>query len=177
MDLLVRGICCLQPGVPGQSENIRVLSTVDRFLEHARIFFFEAGGKQEIYLSSADWMPRNFVRRVEVMFPIDDKALRDRVLDEILATQLADNVKAQRLLPDGSYQRVTAGKGAPPARSQESFIALAKKRAQANATPRAQEDPPSAGTVLALVNPVVAKVVGLEAMANQGLTPPPFLVS
>ena len=149
IDLLVRGICCLQPGVPGQSENIRVTSVVDRFLEHARIFFFEAGGQQEIYLSSADWMPRNFVRRVEVMFPIDDKGLRDRVLGEILTTQLADNVKAKVLLADGSYQRVTAKPGAAVVRSQEVFMALARKRAQAVAAPRAQEDTPSGGVLVA----------------------------
>jgi polyphosphate kinase len=178
IDLLVRGICCLQPGAPGQSENIRVTSTVDRFLEHARIFFFEAGGKQEIYLSSADWMPRNFVRRVEVMFPIDDNALRDRLLGEILGTQLADNVKAQVLLPDGSYRRVTAGKGSPSVRSQETFIALARKRAQEIATPRAQEDTPSGGTVFVLAKPPADKTTGLEAkVAAQGTTPPPILVS
>ena len=84
IDLLVRGICCLRPGIPGVSENIQVLSVVDRFLEHARIFYFQAGGKREVYLCSADWMPRNFIRRVEVMFPVEDPVLRDRVLDEIL---------------------------------------------------------------------------------------------
>ena len=103
IDLIVRGICCLRPGVPGISDNIRVISIVDRFLEHARIFYFEAGGKREVYLSSADWMPRNFQRRVEVMFPIEDEGLRDRVIDEILAIALADNVKARQLLPDGGY--------------------------------------------------------------------------
>ncbi len=106
IDLIVRGICCLRPGVPGTSDNIRVISIVDRFLEHARIFSFENGGKREVYLSSADWMPRNFQRRVEVMFPVEDEGLRDRVVDEILGIALADNVKARRLLPDGSYVRV-----------------------------------------------------------------------
>ncbi len=109
---------------------------VDRFLEHARIFYFENGGKREVYLSSADWMPRNFHRRVEVMFPVEDEALRDRVIDEILAIALADNVKARRLMPDGSYARVrpeaVGGNGAPAKalRSQYRFMELAREKAQ-----------------------------------------------
>ena len=121
IDLIVRGICCLRPGVPGISDNIRVISIVDRFLEHARIFYFENGGKREVYLSSADWMPRNFQRRVEVMFPIEDEGLRDRVIDEILGIALKDNVKARQLMSDGRYVRVhrrgaadgDAGRGQP----------------------------------------------------------------
>jgi polyphosphate kinase len=175
IDLLVRGICCLQPGIPGQSENIRVTSTVDRFLEHARIFYFEAGGKHEIYLSSADWMPRNFVRRIEVMFPIDDETLRGRILKEILATQLADNVRARMLLPDGTYQRVVPDKDAVRVRSQERFIAFARKRAQEIATPRAQEDPPSGATAFLLTKPIRAK--SPEPAPPPGRTPPPVLVS
>jgi polyphosphate kinase len=133
IDLIVRGICCLRPGVPGTSDNIRVISIVDRFLEHARIFYFENGGKREVYLSSADWMPRNFQRRVEVMFPIDDRELRDRVVDEILAIALADNVKARRLLADGTYVRVRAEttNGKPGLRSQYRFMELAREKAQA----------------------------------------------
>jgi polyphosphate kinase len=131
IDLIVRGICCLRPGVPGTSDNIRVMSIVDRFLEHARIFHFEAGGKREVYLSSADWMPRNFVRRVEVMFPVEDPDLRTRVIDEILAVSLADNVKARRLLPDGSYERVKPD-GKPLVRSQVRFMELAREKAQAS---------------------------------------------
>jgi polyphosphate kinase len=138
IDLIVRGICCLRPGVPGTSDNIRVISIVDRFLEHARIFYFENGGKREVYLSSADWMPRNFQRRVEVMFPIDEEALRDRVIDEILGVALQDNVKARRLMADGSYTRVrpdgaaATGNGAPakPIRSQYRFMELAREKAQ-----------------------------------------------
>jgi polyphosphate kinase len=140
IDLIVRGICCLRPGVAGISDNIRVTSIVDRFLEHARIFYFENGGKREVYLSSADWMPRNFQRRVEVMFPIEDEALRDRVLTEILGVALEDNVKARRLGPDGSYTRLradgvsangSAGPGArPPLRSQYRFMELAREKAQ-----------------------------------------------
>lgn len=131
IDLIVRGICCLRPGVPGTSDNIRVISVVDRFLEHARVFFFEAGGKREVYLSSADWMPRNFLRRVEVMFPVDDDSLRDRVASEILGIALSDNVKARRLLPDGTYERVRADtNGKPAVRSQQRFIELAREKAQ-----------------------------------------------
>jgi polyphosphate kinase len=129
IDLSVRGICCLRPGVPGVSENIRVTSVVDRYLEHARIFCFENGGKREVYLSSADWMPRNFVRRVEIMFPIEDEALRNRVVDEILATALSDTAKARRLMPDGSYQRLHPATDQPALRSQQRFIQMARERA------------------------------------------------
>jgi polyphosphate kinase len=177
IDLLVRGICCLQPGVPGQSENIRVTSTVDRFLEHARIFFFEAGGKQEVHLASADWMPRNFVRRVEVMFPIDDDGLRKRILDEILATMLADNTRARRLLPDGSYQRVVPDKDARLVRSQEQFIALARKRANEVAVPRPQSDAPSGGTVLTFSASAASGASRIEAKPGLGHTPGPVLAS
>src|SRR4029077_19418529 len=128
IDLIVRGICCLRPGVPGTSDNIRVISIVDRFLEHARIFYFHNGGKREVYLSSADWMPRNFQRRVEVMFPVEDEGLRDRVIDEILGIALTDNVKARSLRPDGSYVRVEAGK--PSIRTQVRFMELAREKAQ-----------------------------------------------
>jgi len=131
VDLIVRGICCLRPGVPGTSDNIRVTSIVDRFLEHARIFYFDNGGKREVYLSSADWMPRNFQRRVEVMFPVDDDDLRDRVVDEILAITLADNAKARRLLADGTYVRVRPEGDAPAVRSQYRFMELAREKAQA----------------------------------------------
>jgi polyphosphate kinase len=137
IDLIVRGICCLRPGVPGTSDNIRVISIVDRFLEHARIFHFGNGGKREVYLSSADWMPRNFQRRIEVMFPVDDEGLRDRVIDEILAIALKDNVKARRLRSDGRYVRVqpeTSADGTTreaSLRSQYRFMELAREKAQA----------------------------------------------
>ena len=138
IDLLVRGICCLRPGLPTVSENIQVLSVIVHFLEHARIFYFEAGGKREVYLSSADWMPRNFVRRVEVMFPVEDAGLRDRLVNEVLSLMLSDNVKARRLLPDGSYERL---KPPPPAegeavRSQQRFMELARARAGGSVLPR-----------------------------------------
>ncbi|HEX4802220.1 MAG TPA: polyphosphate kinase 1 [Myxococcaceae bacterium] len=112
IDLLVRGICCLRPGLDGVSEHIRVTSVVDRFLEHSRVFAFGAGDRTEVYLSSADWMPRNFQRRVEVMFPVEDPTIRARLLDEVLGFYLRDNVKARRLLVDGQYIRVPS-QGAP----------------------------------------------------------------
>jgi polyphosphate kinase len=130
VDLLVRGICGLRPGVPGVSERIRVVSIVDRYLEHTRIWYFEAGGKKEVWLASADWMSRNFIRRVEVAFPIEDPGLRDRIVEELLHTQLLDNQKARILLPDGRYERVQAGSyGTPmsPLRSQERFMTLARR--------------------------------------------------
>jgi len=117
IDLIVRGICCLRPEIPGLSENIRVISIVDRFLEHARIFHFENGGQPEYLLASADWMPRNLDRRVEIAFPIVEPALQ-AVVREVLEIQLADNVKARRILSTGSSVRVRAD-GAPAVRSQE----------------------------------------------------------
>jgi len=130
IDLIVRGICCLRPGVPGVSERVRVISIVDRYLEHTRVWYFEAGGKREVWLSSADWMPRNFIRRVEVAYPIEDPALRERIFDEILATQLLDNQKARALLFDGRYERIqpgTHGTPATPLRSQERLMAMARR--------------------------------------------------
>ena len=125
IDLLVRGICCLRPGIPGVSENIRVVSVVDRFLEHSRIFSFGSSERAEVFVSSADWMPRNFTRRIEVMFPIDDPALRSRLLNDILAASLADGVKARRLAPDGAYSRAQRSEGA--VRSQEHFLRQARR--------------------------------------------------
>jgi polyphosphate kinase len=104
--LIVRGVCCLRPGVPGLSENIRVASIVGRFLEHSRVFRFINGGDEEIYLGSADLMHRNLNRRVEVMFPIEDAHQRDRTRTELLENAISDNTKIRWLQPDGSYQRV-----------------------------------------------------------------------
>jgi polyphosphate kinase len=126
IDLVVRGICCLRPGVPGLSENIRVTSIIDRFLEHSRIFCFENAGNREVYLSSADWMERNFFRRVEVMWPVEDEGLRHRLVDEILGLALADNVKARVLSPDGTYVRRSPEEGELPVRSQSRFLELAR---------------------------------------------------
>jgi polyphosphate kinase len=105
IDLIVRGICCLRPGLPGTSENIRVRSVVGRYLEHSRVFHFENGGSSEVYVSSADWMPRNFDRRVEIVFPIRDERLKTRLVDEVLATALLDDANVRILRSDGSHER------------------------------------------------------------------------
>ena len=105
IDLIIRGMCSLRPGVKGLSERIRVRSIVGRFLEHSRIFCFGNGGKEEVYGGSADWMPRNLLERCEVMFPVTQADLHKRLRDEILAAYLADNTKARILQPDGEYVR------------------------------------------------------------------------
>ncbi len=105
IDLIVRGICCLKVGIPGVSDNISVRSIVGNFLEHSRVYYFENGGEEEYYLSSADWMPRNLERRVEILFPILDKALQQKVA-HILDCQLRDTMKAQLLQPDGTYEKI-----------------------------------------------------------------------
>jgi polyphosphate kinase len=127
IDLLVRGICCLRPGLPEISENIRVLSILDRFLEHSRIYYFHNGGNPEIYSGSADWMPRNFKKRAEILYPIEDTELKARIIDEILMTYLNDNVKARLMQPDGSYVRVTPKDGVKLVRSQSALIAMARE--------------------------------------------------
>ncbi|AZN40232.1 polyphosphate kinase 1 [Paenibacillus albus] len=105
IELIVRGVCCLRPGVPGQSENIRVISIVDRFLEHSRIMYFHNGGDEEVYLSSADWMTRNLTRRIELMCPVFDAKLR-KTLMNVLRLNLEDNKKARELRSDGNYESV-----------------------------------------------------------------------
>lgn len=130
VDLIVRGICCLRPGVPGLSENIRVRSIVGRFLEHSRIFYFENACRPEVYVGSADWMPRNFFKRIEVVFPIEDGRLRERIITQILGLQLADNVKARELLPDGTYRRVAPRPGEPRLNSQEELLRQALAHAR-----------------------------------------------
>ena len=123
LDLLVRGICCLRPGVSGVSDNVRVTSILGRFLEHSRIYYFRNGGKEEIYLGSADLMPRNLNRRVEVLFPVGDERLVRRIKDQILATYLSDNVKARRMNSNGEYTRVTPAEGEPAINAQAAFVA------------------------------------------------------
>ncbi len=126
IDLIVRGICCLRPGMPGVSDNIRVISIVDKYLEHSRISYFQNGDDPEVFLASADWMPRNFHRRVEIMFPIEDPQLKNRIVDGILGVVLADNVKARQLSADGAYHRVAPAKpGDPRVRSQIEFQNMA----------------------------------------------------
>jgi polyphosphate kinase len=127
IQLLVRGVCCLRPGVPRVSETIEVRALVDRFLEHGRVFQFGNGGKDEVYISSADWMPRNFHRRVEAMVPVEDAPLKQRLID-ILQLQLTDNVKAWSLRADGKYERVQPKTGAPLLRSQSKFIEMTRDR-------------------------------------------------
>ena len=144
IDLICRGICALRPGMPGISDNIRVISIVDRFLEHSRIFYFGNGGDPQVYIGSADWMDRNLSRRVEVVFPIEPPELKQRLIDEILATSLADNVKARELLPDGSYRRVPREPAAPRLRSQERFLEIAAQ----NAARRLKESAPAAASLV-----------------------------
>jgi polyphosphate kinase len=124
IDIVDRGISCLKPGIAGTSDNIRVHSIVDRFLEHSRIYVFGPDDDCQIFLSSADWMPRNFYRRVEVMFPIEQADLRDRILHEIVPAYLMDNVKARILQPDGFYVRQAIPEGETPFRAQERLLAL-----------------------------------------------------
>src|SRR2546421_2666140 len=121
IDLIVRGICCLRPKVPGLSEYSRVISIVGRFVEHSRIYYFENDGHPEVFLSSADWMPRNFLRRVEVAFPITAPPLRDRIIHEILPNFLLDRVKARELQPDGTYRRLKPEGQEPRAQAQWHF--------------------------------------------------------
>jgi polyphosphate kinase len=122
VDLQVRGICCLRPGIQGVSEHITVTSVVGRFLEHTRIYYFRNGGEEEVLLGSADLMPRNLDRRVESLFPVEDPHLLDALRDHILGTHLRDNVQARRLLPDGSYERVCPQPGEPELHSQRWMI-------------------------------------------------------
>lgn len=130
IELVIRGICCLRAGLPGASENIRVTSIVDKFLEHSRVFYFENDGKPEVFLASADWMPRNFFRRIEVMFPVEDPRLRARIVDEILPIVLGDGVKARVQRPDGSYVRVAPPADTVPVRSQIALQTLARGSAR-----------------------------------------------
>jgi polyphosphate kinase len=126
IDLMVRGICSLRPGVKGVSENITVRSVVDRFLEHSRIYYFENACQPQVFVASADWLPRYFFRRIETAFPIEDGVLRERVIREILAISLADNSKARFLQADGSYQLAKPSRNEKSRRSQFEFMALAE---------------------------------------------------
>ena len=126
IDLIVRGMCALRPGIRGLSDRIRVRSILGRFLEHSRIFSFENGGDSEVYLGSADWMNRNLHERVEVMFPLKNPLLRDRVVHEILAAYLADNIKVRFLQSDGRYLRPwqsMRGRAKRPPRGAAAFSA------------------------------------------------------
>jgi polyphosphate kinase len=128
--LNVRGICCLKPGDPKFSKNIEVVSVVDRYLEHARLFYFHQGGKAEVFISSADWMTRNLEKRIELMIPIEEPALKRRIL-RMLEAFFQDNTQASRILPDGSSQRIVRAKGQKAFRAQEHFYQQARKAAKA----------------------------------------------
>ncbi|MCA9722933.1 MAG: RNA degradosome polyphosphate kinase, partial [Gemmatimonadetes bacterium] len=121
IDLIVRGICCLRPGVPGVSETIRVISVLGRFLEHSRAAVFRNGGREEVYISSADWMPRNLVRRVEVAVPIEDPRHRAEIR-RLLEMMLTDNRQAWDMLPDGSYVQRRPADGEPERGTQQVLI-------------------------------------------------------
>ena len=130
IDLICRGICALRPHLAGISDNIRVISIVDRFLEHSRIFYFHNNGDAQVYIGSADWMDRNLSRRVEVVFPVEHTELKNRLVHEILAIVLADNTKARELLADGTYRRVQRAADQAAVRSQERFLEIAAQNAQ-----------------------------------------------
>ena len=143
VDLIVRGLCILRPEVKGLSERIRVRSIVGRFLEHSRIFHFDNGGNDEIYLGSADWMPRNLFERCEVVFPVRDPAAKARIHDEILPAYLADTVKARLQQPDGTYIRASKIlKDAPAFASQSFLMQLAEGKAELDAIPKLAQNKP-----------------------------------
>jgi polyphosphate kinase len=127
IDLIVRGICCLRTGIPGVSENITVRSIVGNFLEHSRIFYFENNGDNEIYMGSADWMPRNLDRRVEIVFPVLDAEIKKKVY-HVLEVELADNVKARLMDNDGNYAKMDK-RGKTRVNSQLVFCEEAKAAA------------------------------------------------
>jgi polyphosphate kinase len=147
IDLIIRGLCILRPGVKGLSDRIRVRSIVGRFLEHSRIFHFNNGGNDEIYLGSADWMPRNLFERCEVVFPLRDAAAKARILDEILPAYLADTVKARLQQPDGTYLRASKLlKDAPAFASQNFLMQLAEGKTDLDAIPKPGIPKPAAVT-------------------------------
>lgn len=126
--LIIRGICCLRPGLPGVSSNITVTSIVGRFLEHARAYYFRAGGQGVLYMGSADLMPRNLDHRIEVLVPVLDEAMKEFIRDKVLGRQLADNTQAWHELPDGSYARVVPARGERLVNAQELLLAEAMAR-------------------------------------------------
>lgn len=134
IDLLVRGMCCLRPGVPGLSTKITVRSVVDRFLEHSRVYYFRAGGADVVRCASADWMPRNLFKRVEVAFPLRDPVLRDRVVREALSLYYADNTHAWQLGADGTYTRLTPAPGQRPQAAQQQLLDELARPARPRAT-------------------------------------------
>src|SRR5437773_2094121 len=142
IDLVVRGICCLRPKVPSLSENIRVISIVGRFLEHSRIFYFENAGQPRVFLSSADWMPRNFYRRIELAFPIETQALRDQIINDVIPAFLNDRVKARELQADGTYRRLKPEGEEPRRQAQWQFREVSRERTKklSGSTKKARAD-------------------------------------
>jgi polyphosphate kinase len=128
IELIVRGICCLRPKLPVLSENITVRSVVDRFVEHSRIFYFENACQPEVWLSSGDWTPAHFSRRIEVAFPIEDGNLRERLRSQVLETILGDNVKVRILQTGGTYRKPAPRRNTPARRSQLELLAAANAK-------------------------------------------------
>jgi polyphosphate kinase len=141
IDLIVRGMCCLRPGLPGVSERIRVRSIIGRFLEHSRIYYFGNNGNPLVYVGSADWMPRNLHNRVEVVFPIEDATLKNRLINDILMRFLEDNTKAWKLMPDATYQRLAPPPNTESISAQAEFMEAAlhhNRKRPSRGTPRAR---------------------------------------
>jgi len=126
----VRGMCCLRPGLKNLSANITVRSVVDRFLEHSRIFYFQNASHPQVFISSADWMQRNFFRRIEVAIPVLDSGIRDRLSSQLLGITLGDTVKAWLLRPNALYTRAMPVRGQKPLRSQFEFVRLAAENGE-----------------------------------------------
>src|SRR5205085_3414964 len=145
IDLMVRGVCALRPGIEGLSDNIRVRSIVGRFLEHSRVFYFENRGAEDVYLASADWMARNFFRRIELCFPVLDPVLKKRVIREGLLPYLDDNTHAWTMLPEGTYERLRPRRGAKGRSAQEELLA-----ALASASPIPRSGPRRSVAVTAM---------------------------
>ena len=122
IDMIVRGVCCLRPGIPGVSENIRVRSIVGRFLEHSRMYYFENGGSPELLIGSADLMERNLDRRVEVLCYIRDPAIRNHLVEDVIDTLFSDTSRAMELQTDGSYRPVEGAPDAPPVDAQARLL-------------------------------------------------------
>jgi polyphosphate kinase len=144
VDLIIRGLCILRPGVRGFSSRVRVRSIVGRFLEHSRIFHFANGGEDELYLGSADWMPRNLFERCEVVFPVKDPVIKARIHDEILPAYLADTIKARLQQPDGTYRRASAPDDGVPFSAQDFLMKLAEGKADISAIPKVKSLAPPA---------------------------------
>jgi polyphosphate kinase len=128
VDQRVRGVCCQRPGVPGATEGVTVRSVVGRLLEHSRIFWFRYAGAEQVYLGSADLMNRNLDRRVEVLFPVEDRELVRHLRDDVLELYLRDDVRTRRMRPDGGYERLHPAPGAEPVDVQAALLARATRR-------------------------------------------------